>query len=216
MGIKGEQTRRKLVKTARDLFRLQGFSHTSIDDIARAAQVNRGNLYFYFSSKEELAAAALDYALEREFVFLDRAMGAETDPLKRLDLMIAAIVDYSVRTGCAGGCFFGTLAQELGDTHRDLALKANRFFARWKALIVSLLEQGKEQGRLRPETDGEALAGLIVSSLEGALLICKASKDPALLTQTQATLAALVASQQTKPKAGVKRARRPAKTAQEG
>lgn len=103
MGRKGEETRNRLVSTARELFRHQGFNHTSVDDISRAAQVNRGLLYFHFKNKQDLAAATLDDTQERTFRFFEAAMGGERDPLERLRLMIAAMVSYNLGKNCAGG-----------------------------------------------------------------------------------------------------------------
>ena len=103
MGRKGEVTRHTLIETARRLFRLQGYFNTSIDDISKASGINRGNLYFHFRSKEELAVAALEQALEKEFPFLERFMGDEEDPLRRLELMIGGIVGYNQKRGCKGG-----------------------------------------------------------------------------------------------------------------
>lgn len=66
----------------------------------------------------------------------------------------------------------------------------------WRELIQDLLEQARQAGRLRPETGCAALAGLMVSALEGALLICKAAKDGTQLRETADTLLALVAGQE--------------------
>lgn len=103
MGRKGEETRKRLVSTARELFRHQGFNRTSVDDISRAAQVNRGLLYFHFKNKQGLAAATLDDTLERTFGFFAQAMGDEPDPLRRLGLMVEAMVAYNLGKNCAGG-----------------------------------------------------------------------------------------------------------------
>jgi AcrR family transcriptional regulator len=48
-------SRGKLVKSARDLFRHQGYNKTTIDDISAASGLNRGSIYFYFKGKEDLA-----------------------------------------------------------------------------------------------------------------------------------------------------------------
>jgi AcrR family transcriptional regulator len=103
MGRKGETTRQELITAARRLFRHQGFHATSLDDILDLAQVKRGNLYFHFKSKEDLALAALEEALAGEFPFLDRFMGAEPDPLARLGRMIDGVVGYIAAHDCRGG-----------------------------------------------------------------------------------------------------------------
>jgi AcrR family transcriptional regulator len=49
--------RRQIVEGARSVFLAKGFDAASMSDIARAADVSKGTLYFYFSSKEQLFAA---------------------------------------------------------------------------------------------------------------------------------------------------------------
>jgi TetR/AcrR family transcriptional repressor of nem operon len=103
LGAKGQASRQRLVGAARRLFRQRGFTRTSIDDVARTARLNRGNIYFHFQNKEDLALAALDDALTSEFKLLASFMGDETSPRRRLELMIDGLVDFNARRGCKGG-----------------------------------------------------------------------------------------------------------------
>ena len=64
----------------------------------------------------------------------------------------------------------------------------------WHALLSGLLGKAKEAGELRKETDSDALSRLIMSALEGAILICKVSKDPASFLKTVETLKCVIAS----------------------
>jgi TetR/AcrR family transcriptional regulator, transcriptional repressor for nem operon len=57
--------RDRLVAGARETIYRQGFEATTIADIAEASDVPLGNVYYYFKSKDELVAAAIDsYAQE--------------------------------------------------------------------------------------------------------------------------------------------------------
>ncbi len=103
MGNKGAITKEKIVVTARHLFRNQGYKNTTIDDICTASGVKRGNLYFYFNSKEELAYAAIDDALRSEAPFLDSIIHDEPDPLRKIELMIDGMVNYIIDRDCKGG-----------------------------------------------------------------------------------------------------------------
>jgi len=82
----------------------------------------------------------------------------------------------------------------VGDTHRGLSDAINRFFIEWHVLLSSLLGEAKQMGELRKETDCDALSRLIMSTVEGAILICKVSKDPASLLKTAGTLKSIIAS----------------------
>ena len=82
----------------------------------------------------------------------------------------------------------------MGDTHRGLSDAINRFFTEWHTLLSGLLGEAKEVGELRKETDCDALSRLIISALEGAILICKVSKDSGSLSKTVETLKSVIAS----------------------
>ena len=59
---KGERTRQKIVETAAVLFNQRGFAGCSMGDIVEASGLEKGTLYGHFSTKEELALYAFDYA----------------------------------------------------------------------------------------------------------------------------------------------------------
>jgi hypothetical protein len=82
----------------------------------------------------------------------------------------------------------------VGDTHRGLSGAINRFFIEWHALLSSLLAKAREAGELRKQTDCDALSRLIMSTMEGAILICKVSKDSASFLNTVETLKCVIAS----------------------
>lgn len=57
-------TRERIIKAARGLFAEQGYSATSVSQIARRAEVLPGSMYWAFESKEQMFAAALEDAAE--------------------------------------------------------------------------------------------------------------------------------------------------------
>jgi hypothetical protein len=59
-------------------------------------------------------------------------------------------------------------------------------------LLVRLFNEAKDMGKLGQSADCEALSRLIMSTVEGAILICKASKDQESLTKTIDTLKSVI------------------------
>ncbi len=59
---KGDQTRQRIIAEAASLFNRRGFEGGSLLDVMEATGLEKGGIYRHFSSKEELAAAAFDYA----------------------------------------------------------------------------------------------------------------------------------------------------------
>src|SRR4051794_34087361 len=68
-----EQTRRKLIEAAMDVFAERGFHRASVDDVARAAGFSIGALYANFGGKEDLLLAIFDEHVR----WLDRVLGEE-------------------------------------------------------------------------------------------------------------------------------------------
>src|SRR6202040_3940961 len=66
--------RTRLIETATKLAYGRGFRETSLADIAEAARVPVGNVYYYFKTKEELAEAVVERRLEE---FRAARMGEE-------------------------------------------------------------------------------------------------------------------------------------------
>jgi hypothetical protein len=80
----------------------------------------------------------------------------------------------------------------LGDSNRSLADGVNRFFLLWNEFLVELLDQANQAGKSAWRIDSDALSRLVICSIEGALLLCKASKDPDALKRTGDALKSVV------------------------
>ena len=74
-------TRRRLMEVAQQLFAAQGYPETTVDDIARAAGVNKALIYRSFDSKEEIFVLVLaDYLACRDRVSIIIGPGASEPP----------------------------------------------------------------------------------------------------------------------------------------
>ncbi len=188
MGSKGEATKNKIIQTARKLLRLKGYANTSIEEICKESGVTRGNLYFHFKNKEEIACAAVDDAAGRYIPFFETLMQDEDDPLRKIELMMDGVFAYYESRGSKASCLFGNIAQEAGDAHRILGQASHRFFEAWINMLSGLFDEAKSKGLVDQYQDGEALGHLIVSSFEGSLILFKASQDPAVYARTREAL----------------------------
>src|SRR5947207_2136126 len=52
-------TRKRIIDTASELFFSKGFSRTKLDEILLVAKVRKGNFYYYFRSKDDLALSVI-------------------------------------------------------------------------------------------------------------------------------------------------------------
>lgn len=82
-----EQTRQSLLSTARQLFAQQGVAKTSLDQIAQAAGLTRGAVYWHFANKAELFHALREEALFPLFQDMKTTLrgDGQGDPLLRVE-----------------------------------------------------------------------------------------------------------------------------------
>src|SRR5687767_10489160 len=102
MQARKQDKRSRLVCSAMKLFHERGYDGTSIADIAQDAQVQCGNVYYYFKSKDDIAAAAIQQLAARLRALQDM-WTQEPDPRKRLQTWVQHVLDTApmmVRFGC--------------------------------------------------------------------------------------------------------------------
>ena len=81
-----EQRRRQILKAARKVFSSNGFTKTTMEDIAREAELSPGTLYLYFKNKDELYASLSVEVLEHLYEKLKRVYIKEApNPQLRID-----------------------------------------------------------------------------------------------------------------------------------
>jgi TetR/AcrR family transcriptional regulator, transcriptional repressor for nem operon len=169
---KGEKTRGAIVRKAAPLFNQKGFEGTSLSDLMRATGLEKGGIYRHFSSKEELAGEAFDYAWDRAVD--GRLDGVEEvrDSVDRLKKMISNFVE--LRAGLVpGGCPLLNAAIEADDGNAMLRGRAGRALQSWSDRISKIAAEGIRKREVVPRTDPDKLASLIIGSLEGALMISR-------------------------------------------
>jgi AcrR family transcriptional regulator len=65
--IPHEERRADLIAAATEVFLARGYEGATMDDISKAAGVTRANIYWYFTSKDEVFAAVMEQMLRRDF-----------------------------------------------------------------------------------------------------------------------------------------------------
>ena len=180
---KAAATRDQILDAAARLIHLRGYHGTSLDDVLRESGVGKGNFYYYFRSKEDLGFAIIDRVVER---FLERTLepafvDPTADPLDQVRAFLDRLLDVQRQRNCVGGCPMGNLACELSDVHEGFRQRLADIFERWRVMLATTLERGRESGRLRADLDAASAAGFVVAALEGAILMAKVTKDIAVM-----------------------------------
>ncbi|MDP2657077.1 MAG: TetR/AcrR family transcriptional regulator, partial [Candidatus Deferrimicrobium sp.] len=145
MNEKGIRTRERVLAGATEIFHRQGFSGTSIHDLIRETGVKKGNLYHYFSSKEEMGLEVLTRARDDFFRFIENSLQGDR-PSAQLANHFEAIVRYHENRNLVGGCIFGNTALEMSDRNEMYRAVIHAVFEEWRRRIRDVLESAVRSG----------------------------------------------------------------------
>lgn len=81
-----------ILKSAAAAFRRRGFHGASVDEIASALEMTKGNLYYYFKNKEEILFACHEYSLDKLLVLMAEVQAESTTPEVKLRKLMLAFV----------------------------------------------------------------------------------------------------------------------------
>jgi AcrR family transcriptional regulator len=114
-----EKVRQKIIKAADHAFYQKGYNLTSFSDIATESNVPRGNLNYYFKTKNEVLVAVIQYRITEMQEMLLSWENEYKTPLLRLQ-RYAQIVSNVKNEVIHYGCPMGTLNSELGKAQLEL------------------------------------------------------------------------------------------------
>jgi TetR/AcrR family transcriptional regulator, transcriptional repressor for nem operon len=167
--------RERLLAAAAQLLHRQGVEKTTLVDIAEAADVPPGNVYYYFKTKDDIVAAVVQAHVARA----RRALAGITDhhrsPKGRLKAFVGELAsqgDIVAQYGCPYGSLCSELDKRPGST--DFALAE---------LMQVPIEWAEEQFRALGRRDAHDLAVSLLSSYEGSALLSNTFRDPSVLTR---------------------------------
>jgi TetR/AcrR family transcriptional regulator len=89
---RGEETRRRILTGAAEVFAERGFAGAGVDEIARRAGVNKAMLYYHVGDKAELYSAVLLWLVAEVRARLEEAMGVAGTPEERVEATVRAFV----------------------------------------------------------------------------------------------------------------------------
>jgi TetR/AcrR family transcriptional regulator, cholesterol catabolism regulator len=166
LSARGEATRVRILEAAAQLFLENGFEATSVNAIARAAQVSVPALYWHFDSKTDICFAFLEQSMSD---FADAVLGEpdHSSPDERLRQFVrnyvrAQLADCDGSTAYETLYTFGQLSTVLDDERRERLVAVRR---RVIDRLCSILREGKDAGVFAVD-DVKLAASAITSACE--------------------------------------------------
>jgi TetR/AcrR family transcriptional repressor of nem operon len=165
-----------IVEAGLDEFHRNGYNATGVQDIARAVGMPKGSFYYYFDSKEALAAEAVDlygFGGVRRHVLADQAIA----PVQRLRSYFTDLNTMFVGQEFAYGCLLGNLSAEMGDSSTLVRARLDAVYQAWTDDIAAAIRDGKADGSIRSPFPEQELAAFLLDAWEGAVLRARVSKS---------------------------------------
>jgi AcrR family transcriptional regulator len=174
---KGEQTRQHIIQQAATLFNQRGYIGSSISDVMQYTGLQKGGIYRHFESKGQLALAAFDYAQQQSTSQLLAAVVAETDAVQKLLAFISAFHALTLHPPVPGGCPILNTIVDSDDGDPALRERVVAVVSSWEELIERIVVDGVARGSLRRGIDPQAVATLLIATLEGGILLARAHRS---------------------------------------
>jgi len=135
----------ELLRVATRLFRTRGFHATSMQDLAEALRMNRGSLYHYIESKDDLLWSIVSGALDRLCDRVEPILDADAAAAVRLRRAIAEHRAFAAEHGDELSLVQIELRSLSEDRRRQIVARRDAYEARWRAAI----HEGVAAGALR-------------------------------------------------------------------
>jgi TetR/AcrR family transcriptional repressor of nem operon len=188
MEPKAERTRRYIIEKSASLFNRKGYHGTSMSDILEATGLAKGGIYGHFKGKDEIAAAAFDYAFYRIMDVLAIRVKGQERAIEKLEVIIDFYEHFDKAPTVEGGCpilsYSGHSLEEMPVIAKLVARAARTMLESLERIIL----KGQKYGQIRSDIDPEAYAEIIYSRIEGALALAKATEDLQRLPRILAAL----------------------------
>jgi AcrR family transcriptional regulator len=159
------ERRNAIVDAALDVMTAKGMAATTVREVAEQMGTSSGLIHHYFSSMDELLAAAFERAASQDLDVTRDAMAVCSDAVERLTTFFATY------TRADQDWAFQLWLDAWAEASRRPALQATsrRLNIAWQRLIAQTIDEGVAAGRMTC-TDPQAAAWRILSMLDGLSL----------------------------------------------
>lgn len=182
--VKGTDSKGKTLAAAAKLFRQQGYHGTALQDILAAAGSPRGSLYFHFpDGKEQIGSAALTLAGEAVRQTIGKAAETSGDAETFLIRVARGMASDLEKSDYREGCPIATTALETSAQSEALGAATRTAFQKWELEL--------KRGLFRfgiPAGDAGIMATMVLSQLEGALLLARTNRSPEPLRRAEVAI----------------------------
>lgn len=170
----------RLTDAAMEMIWENSYGATSVDAICERADVRKGSFYYFFKSKSELAAEALDADWKKHQAKLDSIFSPTVPPLERLkhyfDFTYERLAELKEKCGAVLGCPLFSLGSEVCTQDTILRDKIQEILDRKLTYFESTIRDAHAQGLIQAP-DAKAKAQALFAFYQGTLTQARIRND---------------------------------------
>jgi TetR/AcrR family transcriptional repressor of nem operon len=178
--------KQRLMDGAMDLMWENSYNATSVDAICDRAGAKKGSFYYFFKSKSELAAAALEADWTKKKAEMDSIFSPTVPPLERFDRYFDFVHDrlaqLQKKCGSILGCPFVSVGSELSTQDQIVRETIDRIMDTKLNYFISTVRDAQAQ-KLIDAPDPVAKAKALFSCYQGTMAQARIQNDIELLSQ---------------------------------
>ncbi|HEY6260024.1 MAG TPA: TetR/AcrR family transcriptional regulator [Nitrospiraceae bacterium] len=172
---------------AMQVFWHKGYEATSVEDLLKAMDLNRGSLYDTFGDKRQLFLKVMDRYCT-SFVGPKLSLLEQPGPaLPTLHRFINGMIEGGLADPQRRGCFISNTVMELSPHEEEIAGRLRQALKLAEDAFFKVLARAKEQGELKDDKDPRALARFLTTMMQGAVVMIKAGTSADVVKQTTET-----------------------------
>jgi len=185
------KTAAALADTFTELVMERGYNAVSYADLAKRLDIRTASIHYHFPTKGDLGMAVLRRYQDRAFSTLGPLVPGDAQSYRNaFENMLIPV--RSLAKMQSSSCLVGVLGAEFASLPDDVKAGVEQFFETQQHFLTRLLEEGRAAGAFDFNGDAEAMAKLIASTLQGAILIKKARGDANYMDSILAGLNAII------------------------
>lgn len=177
----------KLMKAVSELIWTGSYGTTTIDQICDKAGVKKGSFYYFFESKADVAAAALEAEFQKNRGELDGIFSPTVPPLDRIrnycEFGYKMQVKMQKQCGCVLGCPLFTLGAEVSTQEQKLREKIEEILEYKGKYLTTAIRDAHAAGLINAP-DAEAKARIVRAYIEGLLTQARIQNDLEVLRES--------------------------------
>lgn len=165
-----EASMENLLASALRLFVSQGYRHTSVEEIAEAARLTKGAVYFYFRSKDALLLALLDRV---EVILVDRMRERVAAAGPAASDQLVAFVHGQAQLGVESAddvLLLILMSFEFSGPGGAIERRVRGIYDKLYSAVEAIIEHGKRRGEFRSDIRSREQAAIVMAGHDGTFL----------------------------------------------